>query len=76
MADPDGPRQVGALDGFDSEAYAAAFSADGHLRLWPTDEQALTAHICATAGDPITEEEWATFVPGRAYEPPCEVPTP
>lgn len=75
------PTRHAVLGPADGQAYAVAFSpqgdllvgsgADTRLRLWPTDAQALVARICADAGDPITGEEWATYVPGRTFEPPC-----
>jgi hypothetical protein len=27
--------------------------------------------VCATSGQPLTRTEWAAFIPGRAYRPPC-----
>lgn len=39
--------------------------------LWHTDPEQAAAHVCATTGDPITEAEWARYVPGRSYQPPC-----
>ncbi|MGQ0776977.1 MAG: WD40 repeat domain-containing protein [Pseudonocardiales bacterium] len=39
--------------------------------LWHTDPEQAAAYICATIGDPITEQEWARYVPGRSYQPPC-----
>jgi WD40 repeat protein/transcriptional regulator with XRE-family HTH domain len=49
----------------------AAASADGTVRLWNTNPGAADAAVCADAGQSITGQEWATYAPGVAYQPPC-----
>jgi hypothetical protein len=49
----------------------AAGSADGTVRLWDTSPATAAAAVCADAGQPLTRLEWATYVPGLAYRPPC-----
>lgn len=41
--------------------------------LWSTRPERAAARICATVGDRITEAEWARYVPGPPYQPPCPV---
>jgi WD40 repeat protein len=60
-----------------SYAYAAVFSPDGRLlavgsadrtvRLWDTSTRAAVREVCATAGQPLTRREWATFIPGLPF---------
>ena len=52
-------------------ATLAGASADGTVRLWDTRARAATAWVCATAGQRLTRTEWANFLPGRPYTPPC-----
>jgi WD40 repeat protein/transcriptional regulator with XRE-family HTH domain len=49
----------------------AAGSADGTVRLWDTSPEAAAAGVCAAAGDPITSQEWTSYVPGVRYVTPC-----
>jgi WD40 repeat protein len=49
----------------------AAGSADGTVRLWDTSAAAATRAVCGTAGQPLTRAEWAAYLPGRPYQPPC-----
>jgi WD40 repeat protein/transcriptional regulator with XRE-family HTH domain len=44
---------------------------DQILHTWHTDDNAVTTRICATIGDPITEQEWHTHLPDLPYNPPC-----
>lgn len=78
---PDRPELVGTLAAAQSGIFTIAFSPDGAylvaggrddaVRMWNTDVDAVTAWICATAGDPITPHEWSQFIPDRPYDPPC-----
>jgi WD40 repeat protein/transcriptional regulator with XRE-family HTH domain len=52
-------------------ATLAAADNDGTIRLWDTQARAAAAGVCATGGQPITRAEWADYVPGRLYTPPC-----
>ncbi|HEY4854047.1 MAG TPA: WD40 repeat domain-containing protein, partial [Streptosporangiaceae bacterium] len=49
----------------------AAGSADGTVRIWDTMPGAAAAAVCADAGQPISAAEWASYIPGRPYNPPC-----
>jgi WD domain, G-beta repeat len=49
----------------------AAGSADGTVRLWDTGVRPAAEAVCATAGPPLTRAEWAAYLPGRRYAPPC-----
>jgi WD40 repeat protein len=50
----------------------ATGGADDLVRLWNTDPQQVTAYICSVAGDPVTKAEWAQYIPGLPYRPPCQ----
>ncbi len=52
-------------------ATLAAADNDGTVRLWDTQARAAAAGVCATGGQLITRAEWADYVPGRPYAPPC-----
>nr|WP_245551688.1 WD40 repeat domain-containing protein [Gordonia hirsuta] len=43
----------------------------GLVEAWQLDPAGLVAHECARPGDQISETEWATYVPGVAFNPPC-----
>jgi WD40 repeat protein len=49
----------------------AAGSADGTVRLWDTSAAAAAQAVCASAGQQLTRLEWASYVPGLSYRPPC-----
>ncbi|RAN97438.1 putative cytosolic iron-sulfur protein assembly protein CIAO1 like protein [Micromonospora saelicesensis] len=61
--------------------YAVAFHRNGHtlgaggtgntVWLWNTNPDLIPEQLCAAVGDDITPAEWATYVPGPPYEPPC-----
>jgi WD40 repeat protein/DNA-binding XRE family transcriptional regulator len=60
---------------------SAALSADGtHAwttagtigRHWTTHAPTATSRICATTGDPLTEQQWHGLLPDFAYVPTCE----
>lgn len=52
-------------------AALAAGSADRTVRLWTTDPTVAAAAVCGSAGQALTGEEWARFVPDLPYEPLC-----
>jgi WD domain, G-beta repeat len=49
----------------------AAASNDGTVHLWDTSAAAAEAAVCAGAGQPLTRQEWATYIPGVTYRAPC-----
>lgn len=49
----------------------AAASADGTVRLWSTSATTARAAICADGGQSLTRAEWAIYLPGIPYRPPC-----
>jgi hypothetical protein len=62
-------------------AYTVGFRRDGHtlgaggtgntVWLWNTSPEQVAAGLCDTVGAPLTPAEWATYVPGPHYQPPC-----
>ncbi|SER47214.1 caspase, EACC1-associated type [Actinokineospora terrae] len=54
----------------DADVLAIARNSTG-VELWPTDAPRIRAAICATAGDPITEQDWRHYMGDRPYAPPC-----
>ncbi|MFE9183247.1 NACHT and WD repeat domain-containing protein [Micromonospora haikouensis] len=61
--------------------YTVSYRRDGHtlsaggagntVWLWNTNPGLIPEQLCATVGDAITRTEWATYVPGPSYQPPC-----
>jgi hypothetical protein len=49
----------------------AAGSRDGATWLWRATPASAAAYVCAVSGGPITAAEWARYVPGLPYKPPC-----
>ena len=49
----------------------AAGSADSTIRLWQTTPQAAEHLVCAMAGQPMSAAQWASYLPGVSYHPPC-----
>jgi WD40 repeat protein/transcriptional regulator with XRE-family HTH domain len=49
----------------------AATSDDGTVHLWDTSPAAAAAAICADVGQPLTQQEWAAYVPNVRYHAPC-----
>ncbi len=82
VATPAHPDLVATLTGPGGHVYSvdfapagselAAASADGTVRIWNTNPAAADAAVCAAAGQPITRQEWSTYVPGVSYQPPCQ----
>ncbi|MCX2179037.1 hypothetical protein KV205_00605 [Streptomyces sp. SKN60] len=68
------------LSGGVGRVTALAFAPDGRtlasggpglpVRVWSTDPQAAARWICAST-DVLTPAQWAQYVPGLPYDPPC-----
>ena len=54
-----------------SGATLAAASTDGTVHLWDTSPAAAQAAVCGNAGQTLTAQEWATYIPGVTYQDPC-----
>jgi WD40 repeat protein len=82
-ADPEHPARTAVLSPSSSSLNTAAFrpigdllvtgGGDRRLHTWRSDENAVIATICAGTGDPITEQEWNTYLPDLPYQPPCRL---
>ena len=78
---PASPSRLGALTGPAGTVFSVAFSPDGAsiaagsqddtTRLWPATAATAAAYTCSMAGSPITPAEWAQYIPGLPYNPPC-----
>jgi WD40 repeat protein/transcriptional regulator with XRE-family HTH domain len=68
-----GERRLYTLDFHPGDDRLAAGASDA-VWLWHTDPKTAAANICASSGDPITIDEWARYVPGLPYQPPCRAP--
>lgn len=82
VSDPSTPRDHAALEANGEPTYTVAFApgggrlvaagASGLVRGWDIDIEVVTEALCATVGSPLTEHEWAQFLPDDApYDPPC-----
>jgi WD40 repeat protein len=50
-----------------------AGSGTGFLREWDTDAKQARDQVCATAGSPVSRQEWRQYFGGAAaYSPPCQ----
>jgi hypothetical protein len=56
---------------FIGENEIAVGSLDNNVTLIDTNADDALARICATAGDPVTPNEWSDFAPGVPYLDPC-----
>jgi WD40 repeat protein/energy-coupling factor transporter ATP-binding protein EcfA2 len=84
ISDPASPVSLGSVTGPGKTVYAAAFSPtggtlvagsqDGTVRLWLATAAAAARYVCSIAGTTVTSAEWARYVPGLAYRPPCPTP--
>lgn len=82
MSEPSAPVARATLTALTGDGYSLAFAPDGtHLaaagssravRVWDTDLETAEARVCASAGTPITREEWRRYVPGARFDPPCD----
>jgi hypothetical protein len=54
----------------DGKSVVVVYETDVGL-VWEVDPERWKARACAVAGRGLTREEWAEFLPDRAYEPSC-----
>jgi WD40 repeat protein/transcriptional regulator with XRE-family HTH domain len=81
VADPAHPALIATLTGPQGHVFSVAFSPsgrtlaaasnDGTVHLWDVSPAAAMTDVCADAGQPLTRQEWATYVPGLTYRAPC-----
>ena len=81
LADPAHPALIATLTGLQGHVFSVAFSpsgrtlaaasSDGTVHLWDTSPAAAKADVCAGAGQVLTRQEWATYIPGVPYRAPC-----
>ncbi|MFD9572663.1 AAA family ATPase [Streptomyces sp. NPDC059982] len=81
LTDPKNPRRSSYLPSSTRFVYALRFTQDGQylalvressgVELWDTNPDRAIGDICASAGDPITRQEWKHYLPDKPYEPPC-----
>ncbi len=63
--------QMNSLAFHPDGAMLAAASVPGVVRVWQLDHSTIVERVCATVGEPITEEQWRTHLPDVEYRPPC-----
>ena len=81
VTNPAKPAPLATLTGPSDHVYTVAFSptgstlaagsADGSVHLWDTTAAAAARAVCSMGGDPIDRSEWARYLPGTPYRPPC-----
>jgi WD40 repeat protein/transcriptional regulator with XRE-family HTH domain len=81
VTNPARPAPLATLTGPSDHVYTVAFSpggsllaagsADGSVHLWDTRTAAAAQAVCSMGGDPIDRSEWARYLPGTPYRPPC-----
>ncbi|KIF00452.1 hypothetical protein PL81_41170 [Streptomyces sp. RSD-27] len=81
LIDPKNPRRGSYLPSSLQSVYALRFTPDGEylalvrassgVELWDTNPDRAIGDICASAGDPITRQQWKHYLPDKPYEPPC-----
>ncbi|GAA2792722.1 hypothetical protein GCM10010452_21370 [Crossiella cryophila] len=54
----------------DGRVLAVTRSGDS-VDFWSTDPEHILGTLCDSVGDPITQQQWDRYLPGRSYEPPC-----
>ncbi|MFT3660911.1 MAG: hypothetical protein QM809_05805 [Gordonia sp. (in: high G+C Gram-positive bacteria)] len=78
--DGDDVREEAVLRSYPDTVYDVRFVGDdrilaagagGTVESWRLEAKGLVAEVCGPRGDQISRAEWATYVPGIPYDPPC-----
>lgn len=79
--DPEHPAVLATLRALPASVYSLTYSPNGQMlagaggdstaRFWDVEPARVARDICRTQGDSITRAEWAQYIPGKAYTPPC-----
>jgi WD40 repeat protein len=82
ITNPAQPRSQGSLTGPSGTVFSVAISPAGDaiaaggqddtVRLWLATPASAADYICSVTGAPITRAEWARYIPGAPYNPPCQ----
>jgi WD40 repeat protein len=82
ITDPTQPGNLGSLTGPSGTVFSVAFSPagnviaagsqDGTTRLWLATPASAAQYVCSISGTPITQAEWAQYIPELPYSPPCK----
>ncbi|MGO1056126.1 nSTAND1 domain-containing NTPase [Crossiella sp. CA198] len=82
LRDPRQPQHIATLATTGSPMNTARFRPTGDLLVaggadrlvhrWQTEDTAVITAICRDTGDPITEQEWRTYLAELPYRPPCQ----
>jgi WD40 repeat protein/transcriptional regulator with XRE-family HTH domain/energy-coupling factor transporter ATP-binding protein EcfA2 len=84
IASPAHPQLMETLTAASGTLFAVTFSPDDKtlvasgsdqvLHFWSFQAPDVATQVCSAAGDPITAAEWAQYVQGTRYDPPCRRP--
>ena len=82
VTEPSEPVARAVLTALSGDGYTVAYAPDGarlaaagssrSVRIWDTDQEVAEDTVCASAGTPITREEWRRYVHGARFDQPCE----
>jgi WD40 repeat protein len=82
ITDPAHPTVLADLGAATGQVFDVTFSPNGHtvvasgsdqvLTFWDYRPSEVAARICALTVAPITRAEWAEYVQGASYSPPCQ----
>lgn len=78
---PDKPQTLATLTGASGAVFIDSYDLDrdilavggndGVVRLWDASPSQVATYVCSVSGDRITRSEWAKYIPGLPYNPPC-----
>jgi len=81
IADPAHPQLLDSLGAAEDEAFAVGFNpddrvlvasgSDNTVHLWAYRADDAARRVCSLAGAPITRKDWALYIQGATYRPPC-----